>query len=455
MIYQIWRLSEAGPENLGPACTDGGLLLGRTPLIERRDAQFVVRDRSEIERLFTRAYTAGPRVDRIMSGLATVARALNADDQCLARIAAVHLKIPNLRDALTRDAMESEDCLIKYARDEGEDSDDDWNPALHPRTGTPPNPGWFAPTGGASGESSPVQTAEENDDPTRRTDASPTAGREWVRLPPGPKRIDELADLMEWMANARPEDEQAIRAEIKRYFYDAGDPGSAAALNSKLTLLLRPGLTTEDRQRILNSLDVYTRADPAEYTHTREWATDAAIIAGGAPPTAAGRTAAGEAATGEAATGSGAAESAAPGEAAAAASTDAPSEVWKYGWAKRGRLIHELFGDGSLPWGFPTIDRISSTGMVTSTKSIDLNAAVYQNQTSLMYRVSDYAGKLSDFNGAQYADVIVEPNQITARVLQLIVPKGSMTNEQRATIDAVRAWAKTLEPPVEITVTEM
>ncbi|MGO9397345.1 MAG: hypothetical protein ACLP19_05790 [Xanthobacteraceae bacterium] len=46
MIHQFWRLSEAGPDNLGLACTNDGLLLGQTPLIERRDGRFVVRDRT-------------------------------------------------------------------------------------------------------------------------------------------------------------------------------------------------------------------------------------------------------------------------------------------------------------------------------------------------------------------------------------------------------------------------
>jgi hypothetical protein len=35
-MHQVWRLNEAGPDNLGLACTDDGLLLGRTLLIERR-----------------------------------------------------------------------------------------------------------------------------------------------------------------------------------------------------------------------------------------------------------------------------------------------------------------------------------------------------------------------------------------------------------------------------------
>ena len=96
MTYTFWRLSEAGPYNLGLACTDDGLLLGHTSLIDRRGERYIVRERHEIERLLKRAYHSEPPVDRLMDGLATVATALNANDQCLARIAAVHLKIPDL-----------------------------------------------------------------------------------------------------------------------------------------------------------------------------------------------------------------------------------------------------------------------------------------------------------------------------------------------------------------------
>jgi hypothetical protein len=119
MIYPFWRLSEAGPDNLGLSCTDAGLLLRQTPLIERHDGRFAVRGRHEIERLLQRAYAGEVAVDRLMSGLATVASALNANDPCLARIAAVHLKIPDLPSSAVRDALEAEDSLIKYARDEG------------------------------------------------------------------------------------------------------------------------------------------------------------------------------------------------------------------------------------------------------------------------------------------------------------------------------------------------
>src|SRR5277367_4626722 len=136
MIHKVWRLSEnSDDDNLGLACTEQGLVLGRMALIERRDATFVVRGRIELEHLFGCAYRTKLSVDRLMPGLATVAAALNANDQALARIAAVHLRIPDLLDQGARDAMEAADVLIKSA---------DWNPTLHPRTGTPPNPGWFA-----------------------------------------------------------------------------------------------------------------------------------------------------------------------------------------------------------------------------------------------------------------------------------------------------------------------
>jgi hypothetical protein len=419
MILKVWRLSEnSGDDNLGLVCTEQGLALGRTALIERRDGRFVVRERSEIEQLLSRAYQSNVVADRLMPGLVTVAAALNANDQALARIAAVHLRIPDLPDQAARDAMEAADVLIKSV---------DWNPALHPRAGTPPNPGWFAPTDGAGGESFSTRTAQ-NDDPTHRSDASPSAGEGWVRLRPGPKRIDELADFIQWIANAKPEDEQAIRAEIKRYFYDVGDQGSAAVLNSALTVLLRPGITQEDRLRILDrQLDVFTRTDPGAYAQTRDWATGAALLAGGVPPVAAGEATAAEQA----------------------------SEAWTYGWARRGQYFDQLLRDGSLPALFRTIDNFTD-GVATSIKSIDLNAATYQDAARLTYRLNEYVDKLGDYEGGNLLVTIVELPDISDRVLNLVVPKGAMTEVQRAAIEAARARALIANPyPVKIIITPL
>ncbi len=279
-----------------------------------------------------------------MAGLARVAAALNAGDRCLAAIAAVHLKLRDLPSKLARDDLETADTLIKYG---------DWSPALHPRTGTPPNPGWFGPTG-ADGDSAGVHVAQ-NDDPNRRSDASSTPTDNWVRLKPGPTRVDELADFIEWLANATPADEQAIRAEIKRYFYDSGDPGSAAALNRALSVVLRPGTTQETRQKILNSLDVFTRFDPRDYVAVRDLLTGGAIAVSPMLPGA-----------GKAPSGATAAESAAT--AATAAVTR--SEAWMWGWARRGFYFSEQLG-ANLAANFPVIDRWVD-GIATSIKSTTL-----------------------------------------------------------------------------------
>ena len=87
---------------------------------------------------------------------------------------AVHLRLPDLPDRVARDGMEATDVLLKYARDKS--GSDAWNPALHPRAGTPPNPGWFAPTDGSGNEPSPIRTVA-NENSQQSSDASPsTAG---------------------------------------------------------------------------------------------------------------------------------------------------------------------------------------------------------------------------------------------------------------------------------------
>ena len=59
MFHHIWRLSEPGAGNLGPACNGDGLVLGRTPLVERcGEYSRFIRDKgmSEYQWLQTQPY---------------------------------------------------------------------------------------------------------------------------------------------------------------------------------------------------------------------------------------------------------------------------------------------------------------------------------------------------------------------------------------------------------------
>lgn len=148
----MWRLSAAGDGNLGLCCNRDGLFLGRTALIERHAGVTFSARESDLERLFKR-YSDGADLAWLLRGLSVVKSALDANNLCLAQIAAVQLRVPNLTDFLARAELETEDRLIKTKRGDllaraG------WDPDMHPRTGTPPNPGWFAPTEGSSPEGS-------------------------------------------------------------------------------------------------------------------------------------------------------------------------------------------------------------------------------------------------------------------------------------------------------------
>lgn len=396
-MHSFWRLSEAGPDNLGLACTDDGLLIGRTPLIERCDGRFVVRERAAIERLLKHACSS---VDRLMSRLAAVASALNANDSCLAHIVAVHLKIPDLPDLAARDEIEFEDAVIRSV---------DWNPDLHPRTGTPPNPGWFAPTGGSDSQSVPVQTAQ-NDSAAVQADASPSLGDDRVRLAPG-DRTDELGDFLEWLANATPEEEKAIRAEIKHYYYDVGDTIGGNALNAALSDVLEPGVDQRTRQDVLNSIAPYANADPAEIAQARNLAVGGILLFSGLP--------------------------------AITPVVDAPSKVWKLGWAARGAYFNEQLG-ANLPATFRVIDSFTD-GVVTSIKSIDLNAATYQDAARLTYRLNQYIDQLALYEGGEMGVWKIGPSTISGRVLKVAIPEGSVTSAQQGVIEAAQARAQAFD----------
>jgi hypothetical protein len=334
-----------------------------------------------------------------------VASALNANDPCLAHIAAVHLRIPDLPDQAAREALEGEDALIKYG---------DWNPTLHPRTGTPPNPGWFAPTGGSSDESTWTRTAQ-NADPPQHSDAAESIGENRVALPPG-ERNDELGDLLEWIANAKPGDETAIRAEIKRHYYDVGDTSGGDALTAALGNALAPGVEYKDRQQILDAIGPYSQ-EPASDLSTDLLTGTSLLLLGMIPPAGAVETA---------------------------------SAVWELGWAARGLYFSDQLG-ANLPATFPVIDSWLD-GIVTSIKSIDLRAATYQDATRLTYRLNDYVNQVVLYDGGELGIWEIKSSAIGGRVLNLAIPKGSMTAAQKAAIEAAKARANAFG--VDLVVTE-
>jgi hypothetical protein len=96
---------------------------------------------------------------------------------------------------------------------------------------------------------------------------------------------------------------------------------------------------------------------------------------------------------------------------------------------------------GNLPAGFPVIDRFAN-GVATSIKSIDLNAATYQNLGALSSRLNSYVDAVAGFNGAVRAGQEINAAQITARQLQLVIPSSSASAAQQTVINAAAARAQ-------------
>jgi hypothetical protein len=157
-ILRFFRLSDDGVR-----CGADGLFVGAAPLLVRSPqpdggAALTPRPADELDHDLSDLY--GLPVDSAAkrNGLAAVARGLESGDLARAQIAAVLLRLPD-PPSLTKDASERGSLDLARQLFESGLLKGDWDPSKHPRTGEPPNPGWFAPTDGEP-ESSPAAWPE-------------------------------------------------------------------------------------------------------------------------------------------------------------------------------------------------------------------------------------------------------------------------------------------------------
>jgi RHS repeat-associated protein len=127
--------------------------------------------------------------------------------------------------------------------------------------------------------------------------------------------------------------------------------------------------------------------------------------------------------------------------------------AWKLGNFARGIAIETALGK-NLAAGFPVIDKFLN-GTATSIKSIDLTAKTYQDTAKLAGTLDKYVDKVANFNGARYGTDVVKGSEITARELQVAIPKGSMSAAQQKVFDAAAGRAAQLKQPVKLSVTQV
>lgn len=170
-LLRFFRLSDEGVR-----CDGRGLFVGDAPMLVRSPRPdgghaWAARPLDELNRDLGARYGLPVDAAAKRGGLAGVAQALERDDLALAQIAALLLRFPDPPSLAKGDAtggsVELADELIECGLLKA-----DWDSSKHPRTGEPPNPGWFAPKDGA-----PILVAENDVGPkTTMTDAPAEGG---------------------------------------------------------------------------------------------------------------------------------------------------------------------------------------------------------------------------------------------------------------------------------------
>jgi hypothetical protein len=261
---------------------------------------------------------------------------------------------------------------------------------------------------------------------------------------PGEKRNDEIASLLEWIANATPKDERDIRAEIERMFTKHGDLSGAAVLHGTLRKVLRTNPSRDEREALLRQLEPFTHRDPV---HVGDLAAALAFLPflklpfSRRPPLPPRSS-----------------RPQPPVRRPPSADTEDVEEpeapdrhpYWYVGWARRGLLIEKLYG-GNLPPGFPTIDKFTEAdGVATSIKSIGLMSKSYMHGTALYRVLNNHVDALAAFKGVVRPEKVISEEQIKQRELLVVVPLNTGTGNQRQVIKKVAERAAKLGVTVRI-----
>jgi len=114
--------------------------------------------------------------------------------------------------------------------------------------------------------------------------------------------------------------------------------------------------------------------------------------------------------------------------------------VWKLGPGPRGEAIEKVLGQ-NLPNNFPIIDRFEN-GLATSIKSMDLSAKTYQNPRNLIRVAERYIDLVKRFRGAKHAGISINEEDILSRGLELAIPRGGATIEQKQILDQIIEYGR-------------
>lgn len=126
------------------------------------------------------------------------------------------------------------------------------------------------------------------------------------------------------------------------------------------------------------------------------------------------------------------------------------NDVFRLGPVVRGRVIEGLRGaPDAFAKNFRAIDNFANN-TVTSIKSVDIFAKSYsQNLSNLSSTITRHVDQLVNFRGgALPTGEVIKVGSNTARVLEIVIPKGNLSNAQQQVL--LRAQQEAAKRGVEI-----
>jgi hypothetical protein len=87
-----------------------------------------------------------------------------------------------------------------------------------------------------------------------------------------------------------------------------------------------------------------------------------------------------------------------------------------------------------------------------SNKSVDLNAATYQDYGRLLSKLNKDLTKLDVYSGTRWGGDVINSSDIRGKVLRLIIPEGSMSAAQREAIKAATRIARSKDIRLIVTI---
>lgn len=121
--------------------------------------------------------------------------------------------------------------------------------------------------------------------------------------------------------------------------------------------------------------------------------------------------------------------------------------LWNQGWSQRGFDIDEALGN-NLGRTYPTIDKISEDGIITSIKSMNTSSGTYLTESGMYNKIKSYVDEVANYT------VSSELPNVTGRQVELAIPDQALNDDQIRALKKAKEYAASSGVDLKITVVQ-